>query len=100
MKRIISVVSPPLLTPAGLLARAAWLAAVWLAADLAGLRVHASIICGTLAGEGAAGAWPCFLGTAYVVLYLLAVLAAPVLVIAAGIFAALGALTARPRPPR
>ena len=87
--RIRSILSPPLLSPGGLIVRAAWLWAAYLAAHIAGLREATSIICGTMPTGTPEDPWRAALGAGYVILYLAAVLAAPVLALAGVLFAAL-----------
>jgi len=67
-----------LLTPRGLLLRAVVLVLLFAVAHLAGLREHTGVFSG-----GAVGALPAALGATYAVLYLAAVVVAPVLVLAA-----------------
>lgn len=72
-----------LLTPRGLLARAAVLALLFAALHFAGFRSYTSILCATMQDEGATQKWNAFCAMAYIITYLLAVVLAPILSIAA-----------------
>ena len=84
-----------LVSPRGFLITAATLAVLFLVAHAAGLRGHASVICGQVPGGSVAIA----LGTAYVLSYFAWVLVVPVLVIGAGILALLNRLLPAHKPP-
>ncbi len=77
-----------LFSPAGFAQRAAVLAALYLAVHALGFRESTSIICGTAPASGRFDFASVFPAMAYIVLYVLAVLAVPVLLIASAIFAA------------
>lgn len=76
-----------LFTPRGLLVRALVLAAIFAALHLAGLRSQTSVLCATLQEEGGRQFWGIFGAAAYIVTYLLAVVVAPILALAAGLLA-------------
>ena len=71
----------PLFSPTGLMLRAGVLWLAYGAAHLAGWRECTSILCGTLPG----GWWAQLAGVIYVALHFTAVVACPILVIAAGL---------------
>ena len=76
-----------LVSPAGFLAMASILGALYGAAHLGGLREDTTILSGSAPpGGGSAGA---LLGLAYVVLHFAFVIGAPILTLAAGVFWAL-----------
>lgn len=74
-----------LFTPRGLLVRALVLAAIFAVLHLAGLRSQTSVLCATMQEEGSRQFWGAFAAAAYIVTYLLAVVVAPILAIAAGL---------------
>ena len=76
-----------LFTPRGLLVRALVLAALYTALHLAGLRSQTSVLCATMQEEGGRQFWGAFAAAAYIVTYLLAVVVAPILALAAGLLA-------------
>lgn len=73
------------LTPKALLVRAAIMVVAFLLAHVLGLREYTSILCGTSPSGEVADRVSTLKGAIYGVLYFLAVLAAPISVIAAGI---------------
>jgi len=75
----------PIFSPAGLAVRALVLAAMFLAAHLAGLRDYTTALSGGSASESVSRSVAAFLGSAYVCLHFLFVLVAPALLIAAGL---------------
>lgn len=84
-------------TPGGFLRIAILVAVAYLACHWLGWRVYASFLSGTGA-TGEDGKLPLVLGAVYVVAYMGFVLATPILVLAAGIFAVLLHITGmRPR---
>jgi hypothetical protein len=84
-----------LATPAGLLTRAVFLAALFGVAHLCGLRDYTSVFSLTSPAGGPGGALALALGSTYAILYLLFVLVAPILVL--GGLLLLGALLLTPR---
>ncbi len=87
-----------LLSPAGLAAGAAVIAALYGGAHALGLRAYAGILSGT-APPGGSGAAGIALGLAYVALYFACVVGAPILALAAGVMWGLERLGAyRMRP--
>ena len=76
----------PALSPAGLLIRAAVLAAAYVVLHLAGFREYASVICG-MPPPGSSRYLVSFAACAYIMLHLAAVMVVPALVIASGIAA-------------
>ena len=77
-----------LVTPVGFLKAAATLAVVYLACHLLGWREHASFLSGTISSD-TAGITRTLMGVLYVLAYFSFVLAVPILVLGAGIFAVL-----------
>lgn len=77
----------PLFSPAGFVLRAGLLAAAFGICHAFGLRSYTTVLSGT-APPGAAGVTYALLGTAYVLCYLGATVAAPILVISAAVLAA------------
>jgi hypothetical protein len=77
-------VAPSWPSPQYLLIRALMLGALFYLANLAGLREYTAFLSGTAAGQTTMG-WSVFYGTVYIVLYLGAVVLAPILAIAAGL---------------
>jgi len=69
------------------LMRALALGALFLVAHLAGLREYTTFLSGTAANPEAGLRWSSFLGMVYIVLYLGFVVAAPILILAAGLLA-------------
>ncbi len=78
-----------LFSPGGLLLRAVVLSAGFLLVHALGFREYTSIACGTSPTGNQADTWALFLGTSYIVLYLIFVLGVPILVLAGGIFFAI-----------
>lgn len=96
LKRLLALRHAPMFSPTGFLVRAAGLTLLFAVAHLAGWRDHVSILSGTvpvgaLGREATVG-----LGVAYVMLYFAVVLAMPILVLAAGIFAFLARRATNP----
>ena len=87
-----------LFSPKGFLICAGTLAVLFGAVHLAGWRDYTSILCGQAPTGDMADRTAIHLGMAYVVFHLGCVLVAPVLAIAAGIFAALQRVAARRGP--
>lgn len=81
----------PTLSPAGLLAWAVAIAAGWGVLEILGWREYACVISGTSPSGNPADRWALFQGMVYVLVYFAGVLVAPVLAIAAGLMAVLGA---------
>lgn len=79
----------PLLSPAGLLVRAAALALVYWALHLAGLRDYATVLSGGLPSADASPTVASVLGMVYVLFYFGWIIAVPVLVLASGILSVL-----------
>ena len=69
------------------LMRALALGVLFLVAHLAGLREYTTFLSGTAANPEAGLRWSSFLGMVYIVLYLGFVVAAPILVLTAGLLA-------------
>jgi hypothetical protein len=69
------------------LMRALTLAVLFLAAQLAGLREYTTFLSGTAANPEAGLRWSSFLGMIYIAVYLGFVVAAPILILAAGLLA-------------
>jgi len=90
-------VRAPVFSPRGLAARAALIALVYALLHLAGLREYASILSGTLPTGDPGDYLAMTLGVAYVLVHLAFFLAAPVLVLAAGILRGLEHVVARSR---
>lgn len=88
-KMFIRLTAPfrEILSPAGLILRAAVLAALFGVCHLLGLRQYAAILCGTSASTTAPmfAAW---LGLIYVLMYLAFTVVVPILLIAAGLMSA------------
>lgn len=98
LKRLLALRRAPMFSPAGFLVRATVLTLLFAVTHLAGWRDHVSILSGTvpvgaLGREATVG-----FGVAYVMLYFAVVLAVPVLILAAGIFAFLQRRSPRPAP--
>jgi hypothetical protein len=85
----------PLLSPRGLLLRAAIVALVFAVAHAAGLRAYTSILSGTSPTGNPADGGAALLGCVYVFLYFAFVIAVPIALIAAGLMA----LAERVLPP-
>jgi len=77
----------PMFSPIGFLVRAGILTLVFVALHLAGLRHHVSVLSGSLATGSLPGTVSGALGIVYVCAYFAAVLAVPILVLAAAILA-------------
>jgi len=77
----------PLLSPRGLVLRAAIVALVFALAHAAGLRAYTSILSGTSPTGNAADGWAALLGCIYVLLYFAFILAVPIALIAAALMA-------------
>lgn len=75
----------PLLSPAGLVVRAAALAALYWTLHLSGLRDYATVLSGGLPSPDASPGLASFLGMLYVLLYFGWILVVPVTVLASGI---------------
>jgi len=84
-----AVLHAPVFSPQGFLARAALIVFVFLLCHLVGLREHTSIICGTSPSGDTADRWSAALGVLYALFWFAFVLGVPILVLAAGVFAAL-----------
>ena len=78
-----------LLSPKGLLLRAAGLTALFLIVHLAGLREYTMVLSGTSPTGVRMDVWGRSLGIAYVVLYFGFVLGVPILVLGAALFMAI-----------
>jgi hypothetical protein len=76
-----------LFSPAGFVQRALMISAIYLLVHLAGLREYTSVLNGTVGPDSAGWASSAFFGVAYIIIYLVFVILAPVLVLAAGILA-------------
>jgi hypothetical protein len=74
-------------SPRGFLVRAAVISVVFLAVHLAGWRDYTSVLNGTVGSASAGWRTSTFFGVTYLILYMVFVLAVPVLVLAAGILA-------------
>lgn len=101
MKNPLKMTAPvgEILSPKGLLVRAAVLAVVFVILHLVGLRDFAGFLCGTLEAEEGMRELSALLGFVYVIMYLAFVVVAPILVIAAGLlFAAEKKPTSRVSP--
>lgn len=81
--------STSLFSPRGFLLRAALLLALFLFAHLAGWREHTSILCGTATSSAGWSRLGGTLGLVYVIVYSIAVIGVPILVLAAGLLALL-----------
>lgn len=90
----------PLFSPKGFLVRAALIGIVYLVCHAAGLREHTAFLSGTDATAGAWRAGSAILGAIYLLSYFAFVLAAPVLVLAAGLLRFLLRLFAGATPAR
>jgi len=77
----------PLLSPRGLVVRAAVVALLFAVAHAAGLRAYTSILSGTSPTGNPADVGAALLGCVYVFLYFAFVLAVPIALIAAGLMA-------------
>ena len=82
------------LSPRDLLRRAAVFFTLFLVAHLAGLREHTAVLSGSRADPSMSLGLEATLGSTYLVLYFLAVLGVPILLIAAAICAAVGRIRA------
>jgi hypothetical protein len=71
-------------SPQYLVTRALMLGVLFFLAHIAGLRDYTAFLSGTAAGQTTMG-WSVFYGTAYIALYLGAIVLAPILVIAAAL---------------
>lgn len=91
-RALVAAWKAPILSPIGLVVRAAIIAIVYLLLHLAGARGDVGFLSGTPVG----GSGATLLGCAYVVFHFAFVLLAPILVIAASLLA----LTARPTDDR
>ena len=85
-----------LLSPKGLLLRAAGLTALFLIVHTAGLREYTMVLSGTSPTGIRMDAWGGFLGVAYVGLYFGFVLGVPVLLLAAALFMAIQCIVRHP----
>lgn len=85
MIRWIERVTGVLLSPGALLVYAALLALPFLVAHLAGWREYTGILSGTLASAGLAAEVQALLGLGYAAAFMIAVILAPVFVLAAGV---------------
>jgi hypothetical protein len=81
------VTRAPLLSPRGLMIRAALVALAFGLAHAAGLRAYTSILSGTSPTGNPADGWAVLLGCVYVFLYFAFVLAVPIALIAAALMA-------------
>jgi hypothetical protein len=86
-KKIWSWNRADLFTPCGLIVRAIWIGAAFLAVHLCGLREHTSVIADTVGSPGMSWQESAFLGVTYLAFYMAAVVLAPILVLAAGFLA-------------
>ena len=77
-------------TPRGLLMRAALLALLYLAVNLAGWREHTCFLSGTPADAGGSAWWSALRGAVYLLAHLAFWTVAPVFALAAGLLAAIG----------
>jgi hypothetical protein len=77
-----------LFTAKGMLLRAGMIVIAFLVCHVLGLREYTSILCGQSATGNVTDRLPIVLGCLYLMLYFLAVLGAPILVLAAGIIIA------------
>jgi hypothetical protein len=82
-------------SPKDLVQRAVFIAVLYLAAHLAGLREFATFLSGTAPVTTLSWQWVAFLGAAYLIVYFAFILLAPMLLIAAALLAAWGALCRR-----
>jgi len=91
----LAVLRAEALSPKDLVLRAAFIAALYLAAHLAGLREFTTFLSGT--APVTTLSWQCvsFLGAAYLLVYFAFILLAPMLLIAAALLAAWDALRRR-----
>ncbi|MFH0878878.1 MAG: hypothetical protein V2A34_04125 [Lentisphaerota bacterium] len=76
-----------ILSPEGLISRAILLAVVFMLLNMAGLRDYTSYLCGTFNTPGVMSRWSVFLGAIYMLGYLGAVVVAPILLMAAMLYA-------------
>jgi hypothetical protein len=85
MKTLLRFSEPlsDILSPTGLIKRAAAVSVAFGLVHLAGLRPYTSALCGTLETEGPLRYLSALLGLSYVALYILFTVAAPILVLAA-----------------
>lgn len=91
--------STPLFSPRGFLLRAAALLVLFLIAHLAGWREHTSILCGTATSAAGWSRLGGTLGLVYVIVYSIAVVGVPILVLAAGLLALLQRLATKRGAP-
>ena len=82
-------------SPKDLVLRAVFIAALYLAARLAGLREFTTFLSGTAPVTNLSWPWVAFLGMAYLILHFAFILLAPVLLIAAGLLAGWDAVLRR-----
>ena len=78
-------------SPAGFFRRAVILLVVFLVLHFAGLRDYTSVICGSSPSGGSADKFTAVLGCGYAVIYMMTVMAVPILLLACLIFCALSA---------
>lgn len=100
-RRWRALLRAPMFSPAGFLVRAGLLAMAYGVCHVAGLRERMSFLSGTppATGTGTDPAWAMTLGAAYFFCYFAFVLVVPVLILAAGLLAVLGAAAGRAHPP-
>lgn len=89
----------PLLSPLGLLLRAAGIAAVFAILHAFGLREYATILCGSSPTGGPVDGIAAVFALAYILFWFLFVLGVPILALGAGLQALLLRLGPRPAPP-
>jgi len=87
MRLDFSVLKAPLFSPAGLLLRAALLAASFAVCHALGFREYTTILCGTAPAGTSVASWQSIAGVLYIFFYFGFVLGAPIMLLSAALFA-------------
>ena len=98
--KVVKFIQSPTISPQGFIVWGVTFVLIWAVTELFGMRSYATVISGNVPVSGLSEGRALLIGTMYVIVYFLAVLGSPILLIGAAILALLDRWLPTPKVPQ